>query len=68
MKVYIVKYEKNNEEYKKVVLKMSNDLAGEEVFYSGFLRELEEEKDWGKKGKLESYAELYKDRPEISKK
>jgi len=45
MKLYIIKYEKNNEEYKKVVLKMSNDLAGEEVFYSGFLRELEEEKD-----------------------
>lgn len=44
MKIYIVKYEKNNEEYKKIVLKLSNDLAGEEVFYSGFLRELEEEK------------------------
>ncbi|CAI2193616.1 9576_t:CDS:2, partial [Funneliformis geosporum] len=34
-------------EAKKVVeamLKMSNDLAGEEVFYSGFLKELDEQK------------------------
>ena len=44
MKLYIVKYEKNNEEYKKIVLKMSNDMTGEEIFYSGFLRELEEER------------------------
>ena len=67
MKVYIVKYEKDQQEYKKIILKMSNDLSGEEVFYSGFLRELEEERNWGKKGSLESYAELYKDRPEGKK-
>ncbi|CAI2201688.1 11616_t:CDS:2, partial [Funneliformis geosporum] len=41
---YVFKYQKNNEEYKKIVLKMSNDLAGEEVFYSGFLKELDEQK------------------------
>lgn len=68
MKLYIVRYEKNNEEYKKIVLKMSNDMTGEEVFWSGFLRELEGERDWGEKGKLESYAELNKDRPKSSKK
>jgi hypothetical protein len=45
MKLYIVKYEKNNQEYKKAVLKMSNDLTGEEIFYSGFLNELEEERN-----------------------
>ena len=67
MKLYIVKYEKDNEEYKKVILKLQNDLSGEEIFYSGFLKELEEERDWGQKGKLESFAELYKDRPEKKK-
>ena len=44
MKLYIVKYEKDQQEYKKVVLKVSNDLSGEEVFYSGFLRDLENER------------------------
>jgi hypothetical protein len=67
MKLYIVKYEKDDQEYKKVVLKVSNDLSGEEIFYSGFLKELEEEKKWGQKGWLSSYAELYKDRPEKKK-
>jgi hypothetical protein len=42
---------------------MSNDLTGEEIFYSGFLNELEEERNWGKKGQLESFAELRKDQP-----
>ena len=67
MKLYIVKYEKDQQEYKKVVLKISNDLSGEEVFYSGFLKELEEERNWGKKGQLESYAELYKDKNDPKK-
>ena len=67
MKVYIVKYEKDHQEYKKVVLKISNDLSGEEVFYSGFLRGLENERSWGKKGKLESYAELYRDKNDPKK-
>jgi hypothetical protein len=67
MKLYIVKYEKNNEEYKKVVLKLQNDLSGEEIFYSGFLRELDEEKPWGEKGQLQSYAELNRDRPSAKK-
>jgi hypothetical protein len=42
MRIYIIKYEKDNKEYKKVVLKAVNDLTGEEVFYSGFLRELDD--------------------------
>lgn len=64
MKVYIIKArDKNNKEYTKVVLKATNDLTGEEVFYSGFLRDLLEPKKWGKNGELESYAEIYKDRP-----
>jgi len=44
MKVYIVNYQKDGKEYKKVILKMSNDLSGEEVFYSGFLRNLDGER------------------------
>ena len=67
MKLYIVKYEKNNEEYKKVVLKISNDLSGEEVFWSGFLKELAEERKWGQKGWLAGYAELSKDRNDHKK-
>ena len=63
MKIYVIKYEKNNEEYKKIVLKMQNDLTGEEVFYSGFLKELSEERKWGEKGWLSGYAEIYKDKP-----
>ena len=67
MKVYIVNYQKDGKEYKKVILKISNDLSGEEVFYSGFLRNLDGERSWGKTGWLESYAEIYKDRPEGKK-
>lgn len=64
MKVYIVNYQdKNGKELKKVVLKATNDLTGEEVFYSGFLRDLIEPKNWGKSGSLKNYAEIYKDRP-----
>ena len=63
MKVYIINYQdKNGKEFKKVVLKATNDLTGEEVFYSGFLRNLDGEKSWGKSGWLESYAEVYRDR------
>ncbi|WNE40447.1 MAG: hypothetical protein GBAus27B_000514 [Mycoplasmataceae bacterium] len=64
MKIYIVNYQdKNGKELKKVVLKATNDLTGEEVFYSGFLKDLATPKQWGKSGELESYAEIYKDRP-----
>lgn len=63
MRVYIVNYQKDGKEYKKVVLKATNDLTGEEVFYSGFLRDLGGQKSWGKSGWLESYAEVYRDRP-----
>lgn len=62
MKLYIVNYRKDGKEYKKVVLKATNDLSGEEVFYSGFLKDLEEPKNWGKNGLLESYAEINRDR------
>jgi len=50
MRVYIVNYQKDGKEYKKVVLKATNDLTGEEVFYSGFLRDLGGQKSWGKSG------------------
>ena len=64
MRVYIVNYvSKDKKEFKKVVVKASNDLTGEEVFYSGFLRDLEEQKEWGKNGWLESYAEVNRDKP-----
>ena len=63
MRIYIVNYEKEGKEYKKVILKMVNDLTGEEVFYSGFLRNLAGLKSWGKSGWLESYAEVYRDKP-----
>jgi len=63
MRVYIINYEKDKEKFKKVVVKMTNDLTGEEIFYSGFLKDLGELRSWGKKGWLESYAEIYRDKP-----
>ena len=65
MKVYIIKYEsdKNGEEFKKVIVKASNDLSGEETFYSGFLHEVDGEKKWGKNAILEAAAEISKDKP-----
>ena len=62
MKVYIINYQKEDKQFKKVVLKATNDLTGEEVFYSGLLRDLESQKSWGEKGWLESYAEVYRDK------
>jgi hypothetical protein len=62
MRIYVINYHKDGKEFKKVVLKMVNDLTGEEVFYSGFLREVTNQITWGKSGWLESYAEVYRDR------
>jgi hypothetical protein len=50
MKAYIINYQKEGKTFKKIVLKATNDLTGEEVFYSGFLRDLEGQKSWGKSG------------------
>lgn len=64
MKVYIVKYySQDGKESRRVLLKMNNDFTGEEVFFGGFLREPKEQATWGKKGWLESYAEIYKEKP-----
>jgi hypothetical protein len=41
MKLYIVEQEsKGGKKYKRAIVKMTNDMTGEEVFYSGFLDEL----------------------------
>ena len=63
MQIYIVKYEKNNEEYRKVILKITNEFTGETAWHSGFLKEVESEKTWGKSGELEQVATIYKDEP-----
>jgi hypothetical protein len=45
MKLYIIKQtSKDGKEYKRASLRMTNDLTGEEVFLSGFLKEFDEEK------------------------
>ena len=62
MQVYIVNYQKDNKTYKKVVLKIVNEMGQETFWYSGFLRELEEKRDWGKSGWLESSAIIYPDK------
>jgi hypothetical protein len=64
MQIYLIKYEKDGKELKKVVLKITNELADETVWYSGFLKDLPEIKTWGKSGWLESTATIYKDRNE----
>ncbi|KLL04462.1 MAG: hypothetical protein MRERV_14c054 [Mycoplasmataceae bacterium RV_VA103A] len=63
MQIYIVKYEKNNEEYRKIILKITNEFTSETHWYSGFLKEVEEQRNWGKKGELEQVATIYKDEP-----
>jgi hypothetical protein len=50
MQVYIINYQKDNKTYKKVVLKIVNELNQETFWYSGFLRDLEAQKSWGKSG------------------
>ena len=62
MQVYIINYEKEGKTYKKVVLKIVNELTAETFWYSGFLRDLTEEKSWGKSGWLESSAIIYPDK------
>jgi len=59
MQIYIVKYDKEGKEYKKVVLKMVNEFNQETHWYSGFLKEVEF-KSWGK-GWLEGTATIYPD-------
>jgi hypothetical protein len=61
MQIYIIKYEKNNEEYKKVVLKITNEFTNETHWYSGFLNEVKNQKTWGKSGWLEQTATIRKD-------
>lgn len=68
MKLYIIKQtSKDGKEYKRASLRMTNDLTGEEVFLSGFLREFDEDKKWGENGILESYAEISRDKPREKK-
>ena len=67
MRLYIVNYtNKEGKTFKKAILKLSNDLSGESVFYSGFIQELESERSWGKSGWLEATSELRKDNNERS--
>jgi hypothetical protein len=63
MQIYVIKYEKNNEEYKKIVLKITNEFTNETHWYSGFLREVATPKTWGKSGWLEQTATIFKDEP-----
>ena len=45
MKLYIIKQEsKDGKEYKRAIVKMTNDMSQEEIFFSGFLKEFDEEK------------------------
>ncbi|MCE8163237.1 MAG: hypothetical protein I3273_02630 [Candidatus Moeniiplasma glomeromycotorum] len=62
MQVYIINYQKDNKTYKKVVLKIVNELTQETFWYSGFLRDLDEQRSWGKSGWLESSAIIYPDK------
>jgi len=68
MKLYIIEQEsKEGKKYKRAIIKMTNDMTGEELFYSGFLRELDTMTSWGEKGWLEAYAEISKDKPYTKK-
>ena len=67
MQIYVIKYEKNNEEYKKVVLKMTNEFTNETHWYSDCLKEVETQKTWGKSGFLEATATIWKDDNNSSK-
>ena len=62
MQIYIIKYEKDGKELKKVVLKITNEMTDETVWYSGFLNDLDTLKTWGKSGWLESVATIRKDK------
>ena len=68
MQIYIIKYEKDGKELKKVVLKITNEMTDETAWYSGFLNDLDNIKTWGKSGWLESTATIYKDKSQEIKK
>ena len=68
MQIYIIKYEKDGKELKKVVLKITNEMTDETIWYSGFLEDLDAIKTWGKSGWLESVATIRKDKAVEEKK
>jgi hypothetical protein len=45
-----------------VIVKSTNDLTGEEIYFSGFYEEFAEPKQWGKEGQLLGFAEISRDR------
>ena len=63
MKCYLIQQtsQKRNS-YKRVILKATNDLTGEEIYFSGFYEEFDQPKQWGKEGRLLGYAEISRDR------
>jgi len=70
MKLYIVKKKTKNGDgfYKLAVVKSTNDLNGEEVFFSGFYEELDEARKWGEDGFLLGVADITRDRERNRKK
>ena len=63
MKLYLVQAtsQKGNS-YKRVIVKSTNDLTGEEIYFSGFYEEFDQPKQWGKEGQLLGFAEISRDR------
>ena len=63
MKLYLIQAtsQKGNS-YKRVILKATNDLNGEEIYFSGFWEEFDQPKQWGKEGQLLGFAEISRDR------
>ena len=63
MKCYLIQQtsQKGNS-YKRVILKATNDLTGEEIYFSGFYEEFAEPKQWGKEGQLLGFAEIGRDK------
>lgn len=67
MQIYLIKYQKNDQEYKKVVLKITNEFTNETHWYSGFLQDVQSQKTWGKSGWLEQTATIHKDEEQKKK-
>ncbi|WNE40077.1 MAG: hypothetical protein GBAus27B_000144 [Mycoplasmataceae bacterium] len=64
MKAYLVKYQaKDGRELTKLLVKMTNEMTGEEKWLAGFLNDLPLERQWGQTGTLVASGDIYWERP-----
>jgi hypothetical protein len=64
MKAYLVKYQgKDGKELTKLLVKMTNEMTGEERWFAGFINDLPLAKQWGTTGTLVASGDIYLEKP-----